>query len=184
MNNTTFPRIGRHSVLALGMGLSVSVGWAQSSGNSSSKDQLDRRQDQFEQSVALAKARDYSSAESRLLGDNRSSPNSGAWYLESGQKWALLAAALANRRDYAGARDTATQAIGKLQIAESKLLAEGKFAAASQAQQVIGTIHEHILRDYASAAKAYDKAVGYDSSRDGGKQGAERMKGKEKESGK
>jgi hypothetical protein len=115
-----------------------------------------------ESARGLFKASGATAAENALFAANRSAPGSGAWFLESGQRLAWLAASFRNRKDPTAAEQAARRAIEYLATADAKLTAERKLASAARAQVTIARVYENLLFDSAAAGAAYTRALDRD----------------------
>jgi hypothetical protein len=155
----------RFLILAVAMAVGMSgVQAAQSNNGSARANSGANEQASIDQARGLLQSAGggLGAVEHTLNAINTAQPGTGAWFLQSGQRLAWLAASSRSRKDYASARQTGLRAIDYLLLAQNKFVLEQKLASAARALEAIGRIHAEILLDDKAANAAFALALTFD----------------------
>lgn len=133
------------------------------------------RRQEFESTLALFLARDYTRAEQALFKANRQPQNTLDADLESARKLIQMAAVLRQRYDVQASLEASYRALAILKEGEERRSAGATLRRRAQLQELTGFVAERLLREPAVAQQAYENALQIDPASVAAKGGLERI---------
>lgn len=121
------------------------------------------RNQNFNDALVYHKAGNSAKVDETLAKSNRYLPNTLGWQIETGSKLTQFALSLRQRYDARGAVATAQRALSVLQEAE-RLSTNATVRQKAAIQEMVGFLHDEVLRDAAAARAAYQKAQQLDAA--------------------